>query len=98
MAKLDGLLQASYISKPIRDHVLVVAGYKYERHALPFQQHHLLSGGHARLFVETFNQAVARINGNQVEGNRALKDRLAIVDQELANRSANMLSGGSVPR
>ena len=69
-----------------------------ENAALSVLQHHLFTEAHARLFVETFNRAVARINGNQVEGNRALKDRLAIVDQELPSLSANMLSGGSLPR
>ena len=64
-----------------------------ENAALSVLQHHLFTEAHARLFVETFNREVARISSAQVDGNRALKERLAIVDRELANLSANMLSG-----
>ncbi|EZP65172.1 Recombinase [Sphingomonas paucimobilis] len=64
-----------------------------ENAALSVLQHHLFTEDHARLFVETFNREVTKITGKQIDRDRALKERLVIVEMELANLSANLLSG-----
>ena len=56
-------------------------------------QNHLFTEEHAKIFTETFNREVAKIAGKQVDRDKATRDRLAIVEGELANLSANLLTG-----
>jgi site-specific DNA recombinase len=64
-----------------------------EKAALSILQHHLFTEAHAKLFTETFNRQVQKLAGNHVDRNQALKDRLAVLDAEIGNLSANLLRG-----
>ena len=64
-----------------------------EHAAMAVLQNHLFTEEHAKIFTETFNREVAKIAGKQVDRDKATRDRLAIVEGELANLSANLLTG-----
>ena len=64
-----------------------------ESAALSVLQHSLFTEEHARLFVDTFNREMAKISSRRADDDSALKKRLAVIDSELENLAANMLSG-----
>ena len=64
-----------------------------EHAAMAVLQHHLFTEEHAKIFTETFNREVAKIASKQIDRDKATRDRLAIVEGELANVSANLLTG-----
>ena len=64
-----------------------------EQAAMAVLQHHLFTEDHAKIFMETFNREVAKITGNQVDRDQALKSRLGVIETELEHLSANLLTG-----
>lgn len=64
-----------------------------EQAAMAVLQHHLLTEEHAKIFTETFNREVKKISGNEIDRERITRDRLAVIETELENLSANMLAG-----
>ena len=61
--------------------------------AMSVLQHHLFTEDHAKLFTETFNREFSKIAGSQVDRDHATKNRLAAIEKELQNLSANLLTG-----
>ncbi|MGK2911674.1 MAG: recombinase family protein, partial [Sphingobium sp.] len=64
-----------------------------EQAAMAVLQHHLFTEEHAKIFTETFNREVAKITGTQVDRDQVGKNRLAVIEKELENLSANLLTG-----
>ena len=72
---------------------LSVKKEQIETATLAVLQHHLFTDEHAKIFVDTFNREILKLSGDKVDNDKALKDRLSVLTNEIKNLSANLLSG-----
>ncbi len=68
-----------------------------EAATLAVLQHHLLTEDHARLFADEFGRESARIAAATAHRDEAATDRLAVVEREIDNLAANMLTAVASP-
>ena len=68
-----------------------------ETAALAVLQHHLLTEDHAKLFAYEFRREVERVSEADSRGTDDASARLTVVEREINNLAANMLSGVASP-
>ena len=68
-----------------------------ETATLAVLQHHLLTEDHAQLFAAEFQREVARLTQASSRESDEARDLLSIVEREIHNLAANMLSGVASP-